>query len=169
MVSDKIPAKIITSDYLFTGIIACNGQRLQEILNNNLTNYLRLHEVQVFRSTDTATEIADFREATIAKAKIDLVLGYNDEHEAPNKRLYAYVPKNRYEVCITVSGCVVRGQLHMPSAPDSYAFLVQEAREFFPLTDATILFASSASQPLQSSVAMVRKAAIALFSIGERV
>ncbi len=168
MASDKIPAKVITSDYLFTCIIASNGQRLQEILNNSLTNYMRLHEVQVFRTTDTATQIADFREATICKAQIDLVLVHNEEYEAPGKRLYAYVPKNRYETCVTIPGCVVRGQLHMPSVPDSYAFLVQESREFFPITDATILFASSASQPLQTSVAMVRKAAIALFSVGER-
>lgn len=168
MSQDKLSIQIITSDYLFTGRLTSSGQRLQDTLNNTLTDYVRLHEVQVFRITATAHQIADFREATVSKAHIDLVILQREDHEAPTKRLYAHIPKNRYDACVTIRSCVVRGLLHMPSAPDAQAFLVQEGRTFFPITDATIFLPSATSEPLQASVVMVRKSAIAFFAIGDR-
>lgn len=165
---DKLPVHIITSDYLFTGRIASSGQRLQDTLNNSMTDYVRLHDVQVFRLTATGDQVADFREAIVSKTHIDLVILKKDDHEAPNKRLYAHVPKNRYDACATIGSCVVRGHLHMPSVPDAQGFLVQEGRAFFPITDATIFFASAASEPLQAAVVIMRKSAIAFFAIGDR-
>ncbi len=159
---------LITYEHRFTGQVPTGGRRLLDILNDRTTEYLHIHDVQVFRSTDTGTCIAAFPEAVVRKADLSLVLITTEKHEAPEKRLYGFVPKKLYHVFLTVPGYEVQGRLHLTaSSPEPVAVLARETSEFFPITQATVSQVDGAAGTLQVPVIIVNKTSITLFYVGE--
>jgi hypothetical protein len=159
---------LITYEHRFIGRVPTGGQRLLDILNDRSTDYVHVHDVEVFRNTDPETCIATFPEAVVRKADLSLVLITGEKHEAPEKRLYGFVPKKLYHVFLTVPGYEVQGRLHLAlSSPEPVTVLARETGDFFPVTQATVSQVGGAGGSLQVPVIIINKASIALFYVGE--
>ena len=156
-------AILMTDSHRVLGELRTGGERLQDLLNNKLTTCLQIHNVQVFRRSEATHPPLHFPELTLSKLLLNIVLLQEDQHEAPTKRLYGYVPKNRYQTFLTVSGYEVQGDLHFTTPPKPEVILTDTLTSFIPVTQATVTTAPSAGQSWSSSVVFVRRSAIALF------
>lgn len=166
MLARRTAVILITHEHRFTGTVPTLGQRLLDMLNDKTTDYLHIHDVQVFRSTDPETCIAAFPEAVVRKADLSLAIITGEKHEAPEKRLYAFVQKRAYHVFLTVPGYEAQGRLHLPRSAEPVAVLARDTDTFFPITQATVSRVGS-DERLEVPVIIINKESVALFYVGE--
>ncbi len=168
MPADKIHARLITQHHLFDCMVATEGQRLQDLLNANMTTYLKVYEATVYRLADLQMAVATFKRATVLISHVNLVLLPDDGYEAPQRRMYAYIAKHDYRSFLTVAHFDVDGKMHFTTAPDAVSFLAVTAKIFFPVTQAVINSAAAVNaEPLMSPVAFVRREAVSFLHFGE--
>ena len=154
---------MMTASHRILGQMNTGGERLQDILNNKLHASIQLYDAQVFRQTEAVCEPTHFPELTVSKLLLNLVLFQEDKYEAPTKRLYGFVSKNRYNTFLTVNGYEVQGHIHFTSPPKPEIFLTDTITSFVPVTQATVTCTQEAPQSWSTSVVFVRRHAIALF------
>jgi len=138
-----------------------------DLLNDRTTEYLHIHDVQVFRSSAPEARIASFPDAVVRKEDLSLVLIIGERHEAPEKRLYAFVPKRPHHVFITVPGYEIRGNMFLTGAAEPVSILARETGQFFPVTQATVSGIGAVGEPIEAPVILINKDTVALFYVGE--
>lgn len=167
MVNEKIKARFLTNRHMFDCSINSHGQRLQEILNSNLTTSIHIFNISAYRFADTKSPVATFRTATLLKSTINLAMIPTERHEAPERRMFSYVSKNYYRAFITVAGFDIQGIMHFMASPDATAFLVRDVNSFFPVTDAELNDGYQEADPMHATVILVRKSAVSFLHLGE--
>lgn len=165
--TNQATATFITQHHLFEATINTGNYRLQEVMHNSISDYLNLQNVTIYRLTkdDAYSRAASFPTAILNKAEIHLVLVKSETHEAPEKRMYSYVPKRSYSAFTTACGYDIQGHLSVAANPDPVGFLAREAKVFFPITRATLIHVSGGMEPMQVGVVLVRKAAVTFLQI----
>lgn len=159
--------ELITDEHRLLANIHTRGQRLLDLLNDQTSNYLTAHDVRVYNRRDLQTCIAAFSRAVIRKTDLDLVIITENEHEAPEARLYAHVQKEMHRVLLTIPGYEIRGKLHLTDPDEAVIVLDRQRGDFFPVTEATVFCADTPDEVFEGSVVMVNKTGIALFCVGE--
>jgi hypothetical protein len=154
---------LMTDSHHILGEMNMGGERLQDVLNNKLNACIHIHNAQVFHQTEAVYAPAHFPDLTVSKLLLNLVLFQEDKYEAPTKRLYGFVSKNRYDTFLTVNGYEVQGHIHFTSPPKPEIFLTDTITSFVPVTQATVTCTQEATQSWSTSVVFVRRHAIALF------
>jgi hypothetical protein len=154
---------LMTDSHRIFAQMNTGGERLQDLLNNKLNTCIQLYDAQIFPQAGATAPLAHFPEMTVSKLLLNLVLFQEDKYEAPTKRLYGFVAKNSYETFLTVSGYEVQGHLHFASLPRPEIFLTDTITSFVPVTQATVTCTQEATRSWSTSVAFVRRQAIALF------
>lgn len=167
MLGRRASVVLLTYEHRFTATVTTGGRRVLDILNDRTTDYLHIHDVQVFRSFAPETRVASFPDAVVRKEDLSLVLITGERHEAPEKRLYAFVPKKPHHVFITVPGYEVQGRMLLTGAAEPVSILARETGEFFPVTQATVSDVGAAGAPIEAPVVLINKATVALFYVGE--
>lgn len=155
---------LLSGEHLLLGALPTNEQRITDILNDHRTDYIRGRSVRVFRRRDNRC-VATLPEIALPKAKLDMVLILDEEHEAKRKRMNCFVDKQADPVFLTVRGAEIRGQLHLSGPRDPVWFLTQQGTRFFPITQASVSQVLCGGEPLQASVAIVNKEAVLLFCL----
>ena len=143
------------------------GQRLQEVFLDKLTNYVHILDATVFRHTDQAICIDEQPEIVLRKAAVNMVIIFAKEHEAPQKRLNSYVPKAPYPIFLTMPGHEVRGSIYLSSAPHTIVAPIVESGDFFAVTQAVVSHVGETSAPLDVQVLLVNTAWIEAITIGK--
>ncbi|MEZ4863377.1 MAG: hypothetical protein R3C14_18815 [Caldilineaceae bacterium] len=157
---------MLTASHRFQGEIRTGGQRLQEVLNNSLSDFVHVDATQIFTLIDQETELRATSMTTVQKSQLQLVLIDEQKHEAPTKRNNYHVQKNFYEVFCVVGNYEVQGYIHLPRyTRDTIAILVRDIKLFFPLTEATIIYDVGKRSTLNAGVVLVNKSALSLFQI----
>lgn len=159
---------LLTASHRFQGEINTGGQRLQEILNNSLTDYLQLDNAQIYTLANQNEMLQAEKRATVHKVQIQLAVIGEQKHEAPEKRQNYRVQKSFYEVFCVAGNYEITGLLHLPRyTVDTIAILARELKVFFPLTEATVTYDVRDRSSLNASVVLVNKAALSLFQIND--
>lgn len=163
----ETPVALVTETYIYQGNLATGGKRLQDILNDSLTDYLNLRNVQITTSIDGESTVQELPNAAILKQHVVLGLLRLDSHEAPMKRQNYRVRRDFCEAAVVIHNWRINGSLHLPRVSShASAILSRDLKNFFALTDATIINGADGDRTINTSVVMVNKHALSLFYIG---
>ncbi len=163
----EIPVALVTEHFTYLGNLAASGRRLQDILNDSLTDYLSLRNVQVSTTVDGSGVVQELPHATIIKENLLLGLLRQDGHEAPIKRQNYRVQRDFCEASIVLKTLRIHGAIHLPRASSqASAILSRDLKNFFAVTDATIVYGNDEQQATTTSVVMVNKKMLSLFYVG---
>ena len=168
MVQKGIAVTLLTAAHRFQGEINTGGQRLQEVLNNSLTDFVHLENAQIYTLANQTEMLYAEKRATIQKSQLQLIVIGEQKHEAPEKRQNYRVPKSFHEVFCVTGSYEISGFLHLPRyTQDTIAILVREMKMFFPLTESIVTYDVRSRSNLSASVVLVNKTAISLFQIND--
>jgi hypothetical protein len=166
MVTKGIAVTLLTASHRFQGEINAGGQRLQEVLNNSLTDFVHLDNAQIYTLANQTEMLYAEKRATIQKSQLQLIVIGEQKHEAPEKRQNYRVQKSFHEVFCVAGSYEVTGFLHLPrSTQDTIAILARETKMFFPLTESIVTFDVRSRSSLNASVVLVNKSIVSLFQI----
>lgn len=166
MSPQRIPAVLVVDEHLVVGEVQTRGQRLLEVLNDHLTDWLHVYGVHLARREAKANSVEALDEVAIRKAELKFALLGGGKHESPEKRRFCVVDKRLHFAVALVGGYEVRGRLHLKGSSDVDRVLV-EMSNFIPLTEATVAHAGMAGEKLDASVVLINKAAISMFHVGD--
>ena len=158
----EIEVFVATEQHLVLGRVQTSGNRLQEVLNDSSTSFLRLKNASVFRGATTPVRAASV--LTIAKQQIAFATITGDRYEAPGKRAYAYADKKHCNCFVIVQGFELEGTMNLKGAIDPIFALRSELAEFFPIADPKI-GNLGAQQPAPATVALVNKSMVSVIEI----
>ncbi len=162
----EIPVALVTKAYTYVGHLTTGGRRLQDILNDTLTDFLNLRKVEIATTLDGNTVVQKLPEATIAKTEVVLGLLRQDTHEAPIKRQNYRVQRDFCEAVMVIHHLRIQGAVHLSRATkQSAAILTRDLKSFFAVTDATVSANSGTDDSINASVVLVNKQAVSLLSI----
>lgn len=162
----EIPVALVTDNYSYLGLLDSGGKRLQDILNDALTDYLSLRKVQVATTVDGNLVVQELPNATIVKNNVMLGLLRQESHEAPIKRQNYRVRRDFCEAHIVIKEVRIHGAIHLPRASSqAAAILSRDLKNFFAVTDATIAHGPTDERVLNTDVVMVNKKALSLFYV----
>ncbi len=165
-VQQEVPVAILTKSYCFFGKLTTGGRRLQDILNDSLTDYLHLRAVQVGTTLNNASAVEAIDSCVIAKQNVLLALLQVDSHEAPLKRQNYRVRRDFCEAFMVLGAARVRGAIHLPRLSNNpTAILSRDLKNFFAVTDASISLSMAAEAPLETSVVLVNKSELLAFHV----
>lgn len=163
----EIPVALVTEHFTYLGNLATGGRRLQDILNDSLTDYLSLSQAQISTTVDGSAVVQELTHATIVKENLLLGLLRQDSHEAPIKRQNYRIQRDFCEAYIVLKTLRIHGAIHLPRASSqALAILSRDLKNFFAVTDATVVYSNAEKEAVTTSVVMVNKKMISLFHVG---
>lgn len=168
MPTQGVPVILFAARHRFTCAIPTGGRRLLDVLNDPVSAFLRLRNVEVTWVRWPSAPIDSLSRCAFRKRALRVVAITSEAHEAPRGRERSFVSKVRYPVFLTLPGYEVRGTLHLPRWGDPLQILHSDEGEFFPLTTATLSWGGAGRGSLAAPVMLVRKAWVDLLAVGER-
>ena len=163
MPQSKVRLLLVVQDRLVAGTLSTGGRRILEVLVDTGSNYLRLRDAKIQNNSGDRAE-ADLEEVVVWRPHISLIALARDEHEAPEKRCFGFVQKERCSATLVVSGWQVVGDVHVKGHVDPVILLERETGAFFPMTNVTMQ--SNGAPVLTSPVVFVSKTHVSLCSLG---
>lgn len=165
-----IPVVLLVGDHWVSGLIANEGRRLQDVLNDKISDYLYLTDVRLYPTAEMTEPVATVPKAVVTKANIKFAMITNEGHEAPRKRVTAYVRKDAYEVYLTIPGLEVKGYVHLVSRIDPGMFLSRMAKDgvaFFPVTQSAVSAVGPEAEASHAPVTLVNRVHVDVLYISE--
>ncbi|NIN67081.1 MAG: hypothetical protein GTO63_20775 [Anaerolineae bacterium] len=133
-------AEFFTQQYRIVGTVRTGGQRLTDILNDELASSIELRDVQVTRLLSPKKGIASYTSATLEKQSILFAISGKESDRAAERRLYKHVATREWDVFLTVPWFELTGKLHVRGTGELKTVLVAWTRRFMPLTQARAVF-----------------------------
>lgn len=164
MTSERVALLFIVGKHAFGGAVDHHSSRVLDLLNDVHTEFLRVCSVAVFQGF-SGRLIAQFDEATIRKAAIDRVALTEERHEAPLRRQYARVEKQRSPIFALLTNYEVRGTVMLDRSVDPGLVLNHQASTFFPVVAAKVSCVDAPGPPLVAKVVFVNKNKVSLLQI----
>lgn len=157
---------LVTCEHFLKGNVKTGGQRLLEVLKDQGSEFLRIQNVQVFRR-NCGTRIANVTEGIVRKSSIALVIPASDKHEAPQRRIDAFVPKKEHDVFLVVLGYEIRGKMQLHATADPVTVMCREMGDFVPVTRGSVSFNGSNWREQTPQVIIANQSFLSLFQIGQ--
>jgi hypothetical protein len=140
MSTDVTRVIVVVSQHWIVGSMPSNGQRIQDILRDENSNYARLMDVQIYADANHTACLAVLPQAMVPKERIELVILPEEQHEAPVKRWNNFTARSTAKISGIVSRYYVEGELQLPpSTLDVLRAVTQQLGTFFPITRASLI------------------------------
>lgn len=160
------PVIIVISDYWLVGNVPSTDRRIQDVLRDEGSDYVSLHDVQVHSTARQHAAVATLSQTLTPKSRIELVILPESKHEAPTKRMNNLSPRECSHVFVTVGTYRVEGKLHLPSLSNNPTYtLSNQIGRFFAVTEA--MLKPAGPKPLKVPVLFVNRDHLGCFSLGE--
>jgi len=129
-----------THQHRITGRIRTGGQRLTDLLDDEMSSTLELRDVEVTRIITPKEVISTHSSALVEKKAIVFAMSRGEEAEATVRRFYKHVDTTEWEVVLTVPSFELSGRMHVRGTGDLRTMLLTWTRQFIPLTKAKAVF-----------------------------
>ncbi|HBY99210.1 MAG: hypothetical protein M5U01_27415 [Ardenticatenaceae bacterium] len=156
-----------TTNYSFRGVVWTGKRRLSDALNDRLTEYAELADVQVYKTHDPSTLVHKAKELYIRKASLILLAILSEVIQTPTNRIYGYVPKQRHAAVLFLPAYEVRGTLHLTAKYQVHGPLAGEGESFIPLTRASVVATFNPRVRVEAQTILVHQNLIEAFYISE--
>lgn len=159
--TNRVEILVVTGQHSFTGSVENRGLRILDVLNDASTQFLKLHDVSIYRGFDK-TSIQQVSETLFPKTTIDFVLLKRQPHEAPMRRGHSLTTKDRHVALVVLDHYEIHGDFMSKGPVDPMFVLHSDAPPFFPIVSPDI-YLGTMGKTVYSNVAFVNKAKVSLF------
>jgi hypothetical protein len=160
-VTNQVEILIVTGNHAFTGSVENRGLRILDVLNDASSQFLKLHEVSIYRGFDK-TCVEQVGETVFLKTIIDFVLLKRQPHEAPMRRAHSLISKDRHAALVVLDHYEIHGEFMAKGVIDPMLVLHPNSPQFFPIVSPDI-YLGTIGETVYSNVAFVNKAKVSLF------
>jgi hypothetical protein len=158
-----------TSNYSFRGAISTGKRRLSDTLNDRISDYVELVDVQVYNVHRPDTRVHAAPEIFLRKTSLALVAILAEVGtEAAKGRFYGFVSKARHEAVIFLPNYEVRGLLHLSGKYEVHGPLAVEGESFIAVTNAQATATLNPRLRLKADTILVRQNLIEGFYISPK-
>jgi len=152
--------EFFTHQYRIVGTARLAGQRLTDVLNDDLLSSVELQDVQVFRLLTPEQVVATHVSALLYKKGILLATSGAQDAAAAERRFFKHVNTTEWGVFLTVPSFELRGRFHVRGTSDLKTMLLAWVGEFIPLTRAKAVFTLYPEVTFRRDVIIVNRAHI---------
>lgn len=162
-------AEIFTQHHRYCGMVMTRGYRLSDAMNDPSTELVEIRDAQISQPTNPQLRPLESPQLMLKKDAIVLAMP-TGSYEAPARRIYSFVEKQRYVAQVVVPGYTMVGTIHLPSRANPWVLMSESGPtpSFVPITDATVRFAGADVEPLHSKVIIFRRQFIESLFVSER-
>jgi hypothetical protein len=161
IVTNQVEILVVTGNHAFTGSVENRGLRVLDVLNDISSQFLKLHEVSIYRGFDK-TCVQQVSETVFLKTIVDFVLLKRQPHEAPMRRAHSLISKDRHAALVVLDHYEIHGEFMAKGVIDPMLVLHPNSPQFFPIVSPDI-YLGTIGETVYSSVAFVNKAKVSLF------
>jgi hypothetical protein len=140
MADEPNRVEFFTPQHRILGTARLGGQRLTDVLNDDLTSSIELIDAQVLRLLTPKKVVATHDSGLIDKHCILFAISGAQSGHAAERRLFKHVDTTEWGVFITVSSFELTGKLHVRGTSDLKTMLLAWTGQFIPLTRARAVF-----------------------------
>lgn len=155
--------RLLTTGFEIIAECDLGGQRISDLMNQTLTDYLECSNAKLFRRGRFIESIEHLK---VRKTEIMIGGIVGVFHEAPEKQMGNHRNLGQYQAIAAVDRWIIKGRLHMTSHKSVTEFL-HSNRDFFPIAKALITDAESPERPDEMKVAIVNRTRVAFMEITE--
>jgi len=166
---DTALAEFCTQQYLIAGTLRTGGQRLTDLLNDELFSSVELRHVQVMRLINLKEVIASHTSALVEKEGIMLAISRGEGGEATERSYYKRVDTAKWDVFMTIPSFELFGRLHVRGTGGLRTALLRWTGQFIPLTDAKAVYSLYPEVSFSSNVIVVNKSRIETVCLDTKV
>lgn len=159
--SELTRVALVINDYLCCGHLATGGHRILDVLDDALTEFLSLSDVEIC-GLGNESLMSSAREAVVRKDDVHLVMPVDDKHEAAGRRWYTFTEKQSRPVLVIAGAHAIRGLVHFRGSFDPVAMQTNGPGRFLPVTCACV---TSAGRNLSAAVVFVNRRFISLVTV----
>ncbi|MEM7096081.1 MAG: hypothetical protein AAF567_23955 [Actinomycetota bacterium] len=155
---------LYTEAHRISGAISLR-ERLNEALNDRLTDYLELNDVRISKLVDpTRAEVA-WPTTVIPKNEIKVATLDTVTHESETSRIDKVTRKKGTELGCIIGTIELYGTGHLNFQSTAQEVLLNQLPPFFPVTHATLLFPAATDSRVDTQLAFANREAIRAFSL----
>lgn len=162
-------AIFVTSDHVISGKIRTASKRFSDVLNDPMVSWITILEVELTRTNEPREIVATLSEMLLAKAHILAVIVTQEPLYDKQRHLHTYTHRRPERLYISIPPYEIEGVGHLEKGGELHAILSVEARQFLPLTEATLVSTSNQDIQLRADVIMVNRRAICGLGRSEEV
>jgi hypothetical protein len=160
MVEYEDGVEFFTHQYRIVGTARLAGQRLTDVLNDDLLSSVELSDVQVFRLLAPEQVVATHVSALLYKKGIVLATSGARGADAAERSFFKHVNTIEWGVFVTVPSFQLTGKFHVHGTGDLKTMLLAWAGQFIPLTRAKAVFTLYPEVTFAREVIIVNRAHI---------
>lgn len=157
-----------THQYRITGSVRTGGQRLTDLLDDELSSSLELKDVQVGRIATPKEVVATHASALVEKDAILFAIDKREDSTSTVSRFYKHVETMQWDVFLTVPSFELTGRMHVRGTGDLRTMLLTWTRKFIPLTQAKAVFTLIPEISFAGEVIIVNKSYIEVVCSDEK-
>jgi hypothetical protein len=132
--------QFFTHQYRIVGGARLGGQRLTDVLNDDLTSSVELKDVQLFRLLAPKKLVASHVAALIYKRGILFAISGEQRGSAAERRFFKHVDTTEWDVFLTLPSFELTGKFHVRGTGDLRTMLLRWVGQFIPLTSAEAVY-----------------------------
>jgi hypothetical protein len=160
MTDDLGNVEFFTQQYRIVGGLRLGGQRLTDVLNDDLTSSVELEDVEVTRLLTHGEVAATHLSALLDKRRVLFAISGMPTAAAAERRFYKHVDTVEWEAFVTLPSFELRGKFHVRGTSDLKTMLLRWTGQFIPLTEARAVFTLHPKVAFSGDVIIVNRAYI---------
>jgi hypothetical protein len=159
--ADRVSVLIVAGLHSFLGDVENRGVRVLDVLNDDHTAFIHLHDVAVFRGFQGEC-LKRMSDATIPKRTIDFVMIESTVHEAPLRRRHGFIEKRPQSALVLMAEYEIRGTYMLKGSADTLLTTRHETPTFFPIISACVRRLESPGESIKANVLLVNNTRVSL-------
>jgi hypothetical protein len=159
--TNQVEILVVTGQHAFTGSVENRGLRMLDVLNDASTQFLKLHDVSIYRGFDK-TCVRQVAETVFPKSIVDFVLLKRQPHEAPLRRAHSLIAKDQHHALVVLDHYEIHGDFMSKGVIEPMVVLHEQSPPFFPIVSPDI-YLSTIGETVCSNVALINRAKVSLF------
>ena len=140
MTDDHEMAEFFTHQYRIVGAARVGGQRLTDVLNDDLMSSVELKDVQLFSLLAPKKVVASHVAALLYKKGILFAITGEQRGSAAERRFFKHVDTAEWDVFLILPSFELTGKFHVRGTGDLRAMLLSWVGQFIPLTSAKAVY-----------------------------
>lgn len=159
-----VQIRLQTIGFDIVGECDLQGQRISDLLNQSISDYVPCRTAQLYRDGQLIDELDELK---IRKPEIIFASILGKQHEAKGKQIGSRRKLESYDAVVAIDRWLIKGRLLLTCKKTVEEFL-HAKREFFPIAGAEVIDAENPAEPQTMPVAIVNRSRVACMQITER-
>ncbi|MDQ7028900.1 MAG: hypothetical protein Q9O62_03545 [Ardenticatenia bacterium] len=163
MVIQSAHVAVFTDVHIFRGIVLTGRRRVSDMLNDSMSQYIELEDVQVYSVLRPTRSVREMASAYVSKRNCLFVAVLREEFKDPLARFFAYVERVAWPGILYVGAYEIHGTLFFKTKQESKGPLVRPGESFLPVAKALVYSMLNPRVQVRAPVVLVRDGTFSAF------